>query len=155
MKTKPKIIYEHTQRMGWLLWGPIIIVFSVAAYFGFGYRQYEGFLVFGILLVIGYLYGSLTVAVDSERLRFHFGPGLIRKSFQLAEIASCRVVRNKWYYGGGIHMTPNGTIYNVAGRDGIELLLVSGRKTRIGTDEPQKLCDAVNRLVQDEEKHRR
>ena len=138
--------------MGWRLWGPIIIVFSVAAYFGFGYRQYEGFLVFGILLVIGYLYGSLTVTVDGERLRFYFGPGLVSKSFQLAKIGSCRVVRNKWYYGGGIHLTPNGMIYNVAGLDGIELQLLSGRKVRIGTDEPRRLCELITQQIQEKQK---
>jgi hypothetical protein len=155
MQASSKEIYRHKQRVGWILWGPIIIVITVAAYMGFGYRQYEGFVPVAILLVVTYFFDSLTVIVETERLRFFFGPGLVRKSFSLAEIKSCRAVRNKWYYGVGIHLTPHGMLYNISGLDGIELQLQSGRKVRIGTDEPQKLSELVNRLMREKERHMR
>lgn len=152
MTTKSKTIYEHTQRAGWILRGPIVIAISVSAYMGFGYHQYEGFAVIAILLMIAYLFGSLTVSLDSERLRLRFGPGPVRRSFRIAEIKSVGVVRNKWYYGVGIHPTPHGMLYNIGGLDGIELLLLSGRKVRIGTDEPRRLCELIIEQIREKQK---
>jgi hypothetical protein len=52
-------------------------------------------------------------------------------------------VRNKWWYGWGIRLTPHGWLFNVGGLDAVELELASGRKFRIGTDEPQGLLNAI------------
>ncbi len=151
MQTNSKEIYRHKQRVGWVLWGPVIFAVTVAAYFGFGYHAYEGFIPIAILLIVVYIFGSLTVIVETERLRFFFGPGFIRKSFQLAEIKSVKPVRSKWYHGLGIHLTPEGWLYNIKGLDAIEVQLQSTRKLRIGTDEPQKLCDMINGQIQKRE----
>lgn len=92
------------------------------------------------LLVVGALFGSLTTEVDHERFRFWFGPGLIRRAFPLARISGCRAVTNPWWYGWGIHWTPHGWLYNVAGLQAVEIELQDGRRLRIGTDEPEELC---------------
>ena len=49
-------------------------------------------------------------------------------------------VTTHWIYGWGIRWIPGGWLWNVSGLDGVELALVSGRRFRIGTDEPEQLA---------------
>lgn len=91
-------------------------------------------------------FGSLTVEVDQARLAFWFGPGWIRRSFPLADIRSWAVVENPWWYGWGIHLTRHGWLYNVAGKRAIQLELHDGRRLRIGSDEPDRLAEAIRLL---------
>ena len=63
-----------------------------------------------VLAVALVLFPSLTVAIREEELLVQFGPGVIRKRFKLNEIESCQVVRNHWYYGWGIRLTPHGVL---------------------------------------------
>jgi hypothetical protein len=98
----------------------------------------------GLFLFLTWLFGSLTVEVDDEELRHWFGPGFWKKSYQLLDIESATVVRNSWIYGWGIRFTPHGWLYNVSGLDAVQLQLRSGRKLRIGTDDPQGLIEAIS-----------
>ncbi|MBT5872819.1 MAG: hypothetical protein HOH43_05320 [Candidatus Latescibacteria bacterium] len=101
-----------------------------------------------VLVLVAIIFGSLTVEVRDEKLRFWFGPGIIRKSYDLQEITSATVVKNHWYYGWGIRLTPSGWLYNVSGWMAVELTLVSGKSLRIGTDEPHVLVAYVQSEIQ-------
>jgi len=96
-----------------------------------------------LLVVILYLFGSLTVTVDPQDVRFWFGPGLIRKRFEVNRILEAKPVRNPWWFGWGIRAIPGGWLYNVSGLDAVELLMGDGRKVRIGADEPDRLTAAI------------
>ncbi len=100
-------------------------------------------IVIAVAGVLGLTFGSMTVEVDHQQLRFHFGPGWVRRSFYLVEIRSWTAVKNPWWYGWGIHLTPYGWLYNVGGLDAVQLELHDGRRLRIGTDEPERLCEAI------------
>jgi hypothetical protein len=63
---------------------------------------------------------------------------------RLGDITDIRQVRNKWYYGWGIRKIPGGWMYNVWGLDAVELELQSGKKFRIGTDEPTELLGILS-----------
>ena len=97
-----------------------------------------------LLLFMTWLFGSLTVEVDEEELRHWFGPGFWKKSYQLLDIESAKVVRNSWFWGWGIRLTPHGWLYNVSGFDAVQIQLRSGRTFRIGTDYPQGLFEAIS-----------
>jgi len=97
----------------------------------------------GGLLVCLHVFGSLTVDVGDGRVLARFGPGWVRRQFKVGEIRGVRVVRNRWYYGWGIHRVPRGWLYNVSGLDAVELELGSGEAHRIGTDEPERLAAAI------------
>lgn len=101
-------------------------------------------LVGATLLVALLLFHSLTVTVTNDQVTLSFGIGAIRKTIPCARIRSARIVRNTWYYGWGIHLIPNGWLYNVSGFDAVELTLDNGRIVRIGTDKPQELLAAVS-----------
>ena len=90
------------------------------------------------------LFGALTVEVDHVAIRLRFGLGLIRKAFSLTDVASCRVVRNRWWWGWGIRLIPGGWLYNVSGLDAVELVLKNGKTFRIGTDEPRQLAEFIH-----------
>ena len=89
------------------------------------------------------LYSSLAVEIDGTHLSFRFGIGLIRQRIPLAEIADARPVLNSWRYGWGVHRTPHGWLYNVSGWEAVEITLASGNRLRLGTDEPQRLAQAI------------
>ena len=100
-------------------------------------------LVAALAVVAVFALGSMTIEVDQTRLAFWFGPGWIRRSFPLAEIRSWAVVKNPWWYGWGIHRTPHGWLYNVGGTGAVQLELQDGRRLRLGTDEPERLAEAI------------
>ncbi|MDY7014940.1 MAG: hypothetical protein SVX43_15355 [Cyanobacteriota bacterium] len=56
-------------------------------------------------------------------------------------------VKNPWYYGWGIRLTPRGWLFNVSGLDAVEISLNSGRHFRIGTDRPRELERAIRRAA--------
>lgn len=89
------------------------------------------------------LAGSLSVTVDAQRVRVVLGAGLVRRTIPIAEIAACDAVRNSWWYGWGIRLTPRGWLWNVSGLDAVELTYRSGKHFRIGTDQPEQLCAAI------------
>ncbi len=89
------------------------------------------------------LFHALTVEVDRQGVRLRFGIGLIRKSIPLSGIRAAREVENRWWYGWGIRLTPHGWLWNVSGLKAVELELESGRRFRIGTDEPDRLHAAI------------
>jgi hypothetical protein len=103
-----------------------------------------------VLVLMGLLmlaFHSLTVSVDSHQLRVRFGWGPIGKAYPVAEIRDARAVKNKWYYGWGIRLTPHGWLFNISGDDAVEVEFASGKKVRIGTDEPRKLLRAIRRAA--------
>jgi hypothetical protein len=100
-----------------------------------------------VMAVLTVLFSSLTVTVGDDEMVVQFGPGPVRKRISLSGIEACRPVRNAWWYGWGIRLTPGGWLWNVSGLDAVELSLRDGGRFRIGTDEPERLCDAIERAV--------
>jgi hypothetical protein len=135
--------YHHTQ-VGWVILG------FGAALVGLGWVALPvqapppariPFVVIAAFMAL--LFGALTVEVDHEAIRLRFGIGLIRKTIPLREVQACREVRNPFYVGWGIRLTPMGVVWNVSGYDAVELALPEGRRFRIGTDEPTALASAI------------
>lgn len=100
-----------------------------------------------LLLVIMFLFHSLTVQIDTESIGLSFGPGLIRKRIPLSEIVSCRPIRNSWLLGFGIRYVFDGWMWNVSGLDAVQLTFADGRHFRIGTDEPEVLSRAISDAI--------
>jgi len=136
-------LYNHTQRSKILIFIIIfVLLFMIFLMYRFGFN-WIGAIVFVLMVIALYLFNSLTVTVDNEKICASFGPGLIKRTIQFRVVKSAEKVKNKWYYGFGIRLVPGGQMYNVAGMDAIELKLTNGRVFRIGTDEPNKLLQIV------------
>jgi hypothetical protein len=139
-------MYHHTQA------GTMTRIAALAGLAAAGYIVARAsprpilWLVLGVAVLAVFGLGSMTIAVDQERLSFWFGPGLIRRSFRLAEIRTWTAVTNPWWYGWGIHLTPHGWLYNVGGRGAVQLELHDGRRLRVGSDEPERVCEAIQMM---------
>ena len=96
----------------------------------------------GILMCVVY-YSSLMVEVDAQDVRLFFGRGIIRRTIPRQKIAQAEQVRNSWWYGWGIRLTPHVWMWNISGLDAVELTYTNGKKFRIGTDQPQALLGVL------------
>ena len=118
--------YSHTQPgklIGWLMIS-IVLLFVMAMSVAKIWTQpiYIQLIPYvSLLLLMGcwILFYSLTVDITTTKVTVSFGPGFIKKIFKLEEIRNARVVRNKWWYGWGIRLTPHGWMYNVSGFDAV------------------------------------
>ena len=95
------------------------------------------------IAICAFLFYALTVEVDRNEVVAAFGPGVIRKRWRIDDIEEVKRVRNPWYYGWGIRLTPHGWMFNVSGLEAVEMHLKNGKKFRIGTDDPQGLTEAI------------
>jgi len=103
------------------------------------------FIPLGVILVgLGWVFSSLTVEVTPTQLIWFFGPGLLRKRLPREEIIGVAPVRNPWWWGWGIHLTPRGWLYNVDGLEAVEVALSNGSALRIGSDEARALAKALS-----------
>jgi hypothetical protein len=141
------VSYRHTQ-VGYLMIAVLaagVVGFSAALAFGSGPKAMVA--VVGVLGLCLLLFPTLTAVVQGERLQCFFGIGLIRREIPVADILAVSVVRNPWTYGWGLRLIPGGWLWNVSGLDAVEFRLQSGKRFRIGTDEPAALHAAIANVV--------
>jgi hypothetical protein len=100
-----------------------------------------------VLLIVALVFSSLTVEIDDRELRAWFGPGVTAKRVALAEVANVQVMPSSAWSGWGVRVTPRGMLYNVSGRGAVELTLKSGQRFRIGTDDDDRLKQAIERAA--------
>lgn len=145
--------YKHSQPGTYarITFGALVLLAFTAALY-LGRDDSKAIWVFGgmaALMLAGLLlFHSLTVEVARGYLRFRFGIGLIHRQFRVRDIESAEKVRNRWFYGWGIKLTPHGWLFSVSGFDAIQIKLKNGRQYRIGTDEPERLLEAVESAMQ-------
>lgn len=140
--------YEHTQ-IGYLIitaltFGLIFIAYSMAAY-GFNWILFTVLITLGVCLAI---FATLKVLINEDVIEIRFGTGIIRKKFPLKDIESYQIVKNPWYYGWGIHLTPHGWLYNVSGFYAVEISMKTGKKYLIGTNVPTELGTAIQQSIE-------
>ena len=135
--------YEHTQRGTWLMviWAVSVLRILV------GIKR-KGLTAGRFIALSGntlmlVTFSNLHVEVDDQALELRFKPGFVSRRLPLSEIESCEVVSNRWYWGWGVRLTSHGTLYNVGGLRAVEVCLQSGRRVRVGSDEPERLAEAV------------
>lgn len=143
MKTE----YRHTQYgalmfIVFLITGVLIAVVAVAIIA-------EGRMLAAVIMILGYLLGlgmfySSTIEISEEKLKFWFGIGIVRKTFVLSEIQSSKEVDIPWYYFWGVKSIPGGWLWSIAPGTGVEIVLKNGSLVLLGTNQPEKLKQAVD-----------
>ncbi|MEI8349899.1 MAG: hypothetical protein WCI77_07075 [Candidatus Omnitrophota bacterium] len=140
-------MYKHTQT-GW-----VMIVCLVAALLfilpgSLNADSVVGIFLASAILMSLFIFVSLTVSVTAGHINVVFGIGLIQMRIKISEVVSLGIVKNKWWYGFGIHgWWGKGWLLNVSGLSAVELKIKNGMVYRIGTDEPQKLNDAIQEKI--------
>jgi hypothetical protein len=140
------MIYKHTQ-----IGITILVILAIAAllmgaitfFAGKEASMWSAIAVVSSLVIIAVLFCTLTVNVESGKLRCWFGMGLIHREFNLTEITDVKIVKNSWFYGWGIRRVPDAWMFNVSGFDAVQIEFSSGKKFRIGTDQPRRLESAI------------
>lgn len=157
--------YEHTQKgilwfyiclLSMLVSAGILIAMFLTTHYGEMLQKdkaglWVGYISLGLTLPVMIwttaMFYSLTVRVDNEFIHIIFGGWAFRKKYPLSSIRSCQTVRTDWSRGWGIRLYKDGWLYNIAGLDAVEIELDSGRKIAIGTDEPEKLAEAIREAM--------
>jgi hypothetical protein len=138
--------YRHTQ-VGWAV---LALAAPLVAFLWMRLAPLAAAAAFVPLLLVAaslvLVFSALTVEVDADAIRLRFGIGLVRKRIPLGEVTGWREVRNPWYTGWGIRLGPGYVLWNVSGMGGVELDLASGRRFRVGTDEPPALVSAIEQV---------
>jgi len=141
--------YKHTQ-IGYLI---IFVLVAIILLF-LGILKQAGFEPIFVIMVIFILFliasfSTLCVVIDENYIRIKFGYGIFKKHFMLKEVVSAKTVRNHWYYGWGIRFWfwPSMWIFNVSGFDAVEIQMKNGKIYRIGTDESEKLEQAIKQAI--------
>lgn len=143
-------IYKHIQKGALPLYAVVFAAMVTALFLLLVSASPARAMLSVTLLTLGlciFIFWSLTVVVTLDRLAVWYGPGLIHRTFVVADILDVRLVRTPWYYGWGIRLTPHGWLFNVSGFDAVELELSNQRKFLIGTDEPQRLLAAIQQAI--------
>ncbi|MDH5683256.1 MAG: hypothetical protein ACETVX_06145 [bacterium] len=122
-----------------MLFIPVLMVV-----YGFNWVALVVLIILGICLA---LFATLTVLIESDFIEIRFGIGIIRKKFALKDIESFRIVKNPWFYGWGIRLTPHGWLFNVSGFYAVEIKMKSGKKFRIGTDVPREMEQTLRQSI--------
>jgi hypothetical protein len=136
--------YRHTQTGTIQIWSTVAVALVIAGSIIVMGWSWISIVILAILVIALVLFGSLTVSVERDFIDVRFGiVGIIKKRIPLGMIVSVQEVKNPWIYGWGIRWTPEGPLYNVSGDAGVRLDLDTGKKIRIGTDEPQALIQAI------------
>jgi hypothetical protein len=102
---------------------------------------YASLLLFLLLFII---FSTLTVKVNRSEVIWFYGPGFWKYRIPLEQIKDVSKVRTHPLEGIGIRWTPGrGWLYNVSGLKAVKIVLRNGKSTRIGTNEPEKLIEAI------------
>jgi hypothetical protein len=136
------MLYHHTQR-GRLL--PILAVVGALVIAGVLAAAHQPLVILTLLPILGIVgvFSTMTIELDETELRHHFGLGVWHKRVPLSEVVDATRTTSYWLEGWGIRITMRGMLYNVAGTDAVEIRLRSGRRFRLGTDEPDVLLAAL------------
>jgi hypothetical protein len=136
------MIYHHTQRgrlqLILAVVGAVVMAGVLAAA-----RQPAVLLAMPPIIGIVAVFSRMTIELDQTELRHHFALGVWHKRVPLSDVVDATRTSSHWLEGWGIRITPRGMLYNVAGTDAVELQLRSGRRFRLGTDEPDVLLAAL------------
>jgi hypothetical protein len=134
--------YKHTQS-GLSMIAVLVLPAAVLVFAGFDQDKPALLVLAALLALLAFVFSSLTIEVTREELIWFFGPGLWRYRLKRTEIACANAARNPWSWGWGIHLTPRGWLYNVAGLGAVEIARTDGRLFRLGSDEPEALARAL------------
>ena len=138
----PGTRYRHTQ-LGWFMLGLDILLMLLVGVPAARSGQPALWFAFALVTMLAIGFSTLTVEVTGRAVRFWFGPGILRRTLPLSGIAGAEIASAPWWDGIGIRFTSTGIMYNVATGRTVDLVFRSGKRIRIGSDEPEALHEAV------------
>ena len=141
--------YKHTQKAGVPFYAALAVPVVLGIMFCVSEFPPVGLLVLVVCLLVYLLLmlSSLTVTIDEQFLRVRFGPGVFFRKFPVSEFAGIGLKYTTFIWGWGIRWYFGGWLYNIAGFKSVEIIFKNGKKIRIGTNEPEKLSEAIRQAM--------
>lgn len=145
------MLYQKTQ-LGWAILALLswVLSFVLLALYVLG-SSVPVYLFAAGLVIVAYLFHSLTIKVTEDELSWGFGPGVFGQKIPISGIANVSAVTNSWHHGLGIKITHDGWVYNVSGFKAIAITLHDGTQFRVGTNDQSNLLAYLKTLVPTEE----
>lgn len=155
------VLFLEKQKFSqWWLWLLLIGLFSIPA-FGM-YKQFvpgiqtdqppksTAGLIFFTLFVLGvvvlFLVMQLQTEITKEAISFQFFP-FVKRRIKWEEVKEVKLIDYGFVGGWGIRLgTKYGTVYNIAGRTGLYIELITGEQLVIGTQQEEKLQTALQKV---------
>lgn len=106
-----------------------------------------------LLLPALIFFWTLETEVDSKNIYIRIKP-FMNKKIPFDEIQSWTVRTYKpirEYGGWGIRWGPKGTAYNIKGDQGLQLVLINGKRILVGTQRQQELARVMRSALADKE----
>jgi hypothetical protein len=140
--------YKHTQYNMAIIFAAIISLFWISKNFILVDIRPIVFVIFSVLFLCLFIFFSLTVEIKNGFIECVFGPGIVKQKIKLSDVLDAHTVKNPWYDGWGIRWIPGKyVVWNVSGFDAVEIQLSGFKKFRIGTNEPDKLLEAIRENI--------
>ena len=143
-------MYIHRQ-FGWFTvfaLTAMAVWFALVAAFSPGERtEFQSILL--IIAALQVVFYQLTTIVSETTLTVRYGVGLVAFRFPLSEITQITERTVPWYAGYGIRWVGDAWLFNVSGRDAIEVTFDSGRKVWVGTDDPDGLAAILRQRMEE------
>lgn len=143
-------MYIHRQ-FGWFTvfaLTAMAVWFALVAAFSPGERgEFQSILL--IIAALQVVFYQLTTIVSETTLTVRYGVGLLAFRFPLSEITQIEERNVPWYAGYGIRWVGDAWLFNVSGRDAIEVTFASGRKVWVGTDDPDGLAAILRHRMEE------
>jgi hypothetical protein len=143
-------MYIHRQ-FGWFT---VFALTAMAVWFAFvaalspGDRgEFQG--IFLMIAALQLAFYQLTTIVTESTLTVRYGIGLVAFRFPISEIKHVSERTVPWYAGYGIRWVGDAWLFNVSGRDAIEVTFDSGRKVWVGTDDPDGLAAILRQRMEE------
>ena len=105
--------------------------------------------IFLMIAALQLAFYQLTTIVTESTLTVRYGVGLLAFRFPLSEIKQVSERTVPWYAGYGIRWVGDAWLFNVSGRDAIEVTFDSGRKVWVGTDDPDGLAAILRQRMEE------
>lgn len=155
MKTNQseQILYKETQIFYFIIIATFAITtLCLVTYFGGTPKETIplAVIIFPILILtlVMLLFYKMEIKITKDYLENSFGNRLIKRNILLLEIDidNLQKVKFPWYYGIGLRLTPQGTLYNTKVGTAIKIVSKNGQRTiLIGTDNFEK----ISKILQD------
>ncbi|HEX9012341.1 MAG TPA: hypothetical protein VF813_02450 [Anaerolineaceae bacterium] len=139
--------YRQTQ-ISFLMVGLLVLFLFTAIAVILGTRfTWEAVLVYFLLALIMVNFMTLTVAVLPEQVELQFGPGLLRKKIALEDLLNLCVKDSLPGSGWGFRLSNLTWIYNLTGRQHVEVDLRDESRVLIASDQPVELAREIEKAL--------
>jgi hypothetical protein len=154
-QSDPALFEEQQRFRQWWLWAPILLLALMPLWIALpplsrlprhgsetiGWMAYA----IGVGSSVGILgLARLTVRVTPRELHIRFFPFFVDRHIAIPEVAKFFIrTYNPLLAGYGIHISSYGWVYNVSGREGVQVELVGRKRLLIGSRRAQELAAAL------------